>query len=312
MRIYSATLLALLLTACGGGGDSSSNSSTKTPSAYTLTGLVFTDAANVEHSEIVTSNTITISGLGSGVVIPLSVNAGTTIVKNGSPISTIQTTLQDGEMVALRRTSLGFGLSTSATASVGSASTVWKITTKLPNIAYDAEGITYNETQFSDVYFAVPIKPSVGFTAHYVGVSIGGSNFPEGIYSAYSSLSIYSDNSGVPGILISTTNNFLNYFNTPLTKLDGTIFSNYSFPQAKLADSGVSLLANTVYWIVVRYPTPTIPSVDKVNLNTIGLLRKRSTDGVHWMNWSESGSQYGLNNGLDLSASYLPGHFLAN
>ena len=175
-------------------------------------------------------------------------------------------------------------------------------------IAYDAEGSTSVAAQVANVYFAVPVKPSTAFTAHYVGLSIGLSTFVQGVYSDWVSLSIYSDNAGVPGSALATTSSFFTYFTAPTQRLDGTTFSNFSNPQAKLPDPGVSLAANTLYWIVVKYPSSTAPSYDKATFSTAGLLRKMSSDGVQWTNWAECCN----GNGLNYSANFLPGHFLAN
>lgn len=263
-------------------------------------GLTFTTLVNLEHSQVVTSNQVTISGLGSGVVAPLTVNSGTTIIKNSAAISGTSSTVQDGDVVAVRRTSSGFGQSTTASIVAGSTATTWQLTTKIPQIGYDSQGGASVPQDASNVYFAVPIKPATSFTAHYVGVGVG---------SAPTSFSIYSDNAGVPGSALVTTNTFGSYFGAALTRLDGSSFSNYSSPQAFLGTTGVALTASTVYWIVVQYSVASTPGFNNaLGANTTGLNRKMSTDGSTWVNW------VGCCNGNsdNYNPAALPGHFLAN
>jgi len=264
-----------------------------------VSGLTFTDTTNVEHSQVVTSNVVAIGGLGAGVIAAVATNANTTIIKNGTTTSSTSTTVQDGDTIALRRTSMGFGLSTSSTISVGSSSAVWQITTRVPQIAYDSQGGASVPQDASNVYFAVPIKIMNDFTVHYAGIGIG---------SIPTSLSIYTDNAGIPGIPLATTNTFGSYFSAALTRTDGSAFSNYSSPQAFLGTAGIALSANTAYWIVARYVAVTTPAMNNaLGVNNTGLLRKMSSDGTSWVNWVGSNGNRDNEN-----PAALPGHFLAN
>lgn len=93
-------------------------------------GLSFTDLAAVEPNQIFTSNAVTLSGFGTGVGAAVTVTAGTTIVKNGSATSGTTATAVDGDTLALRVTSLGYGLTKSAPITVGSSSATWHVATK--------------------------------------------------------------------------------------------------------------------------------------------------------------------------------------
>lgn len=93
-------------------------------------GLSFTDLTAVEPNQIFTSNAVTLSGFGSGVGAAVTVTAGTTIVKNGSAASGTTLTAVDGDSLALRVTSLGYGLTKSAPITVGSSSATWRVTTR--------------------------------------------------------------------------------------------------------------------------------------------------------------------------------------
>ncbi len=93
-------------------------------------GLVFADLTGVEPNQTFTSNAVTLSGFGSGVGAAVTVTAGTIIVKNGSAASGTTLTAVDGDTIALRVTSLGYGLTKSAPITVGSSSATWHVTTK--------------------------------------------------------------------------------------------------------------------------------------------------------------------------------------
>ncbi len=258
--------------------------------------------------QIITSNTVTISGIGANIVAPLSVNPGTTIIKNATPLSSTSTTVQDGDTIALRRKSLGFGLSTSANISGGSTSITWQITTKTPQIAYDSQGPCSAPQTASNVYFAVPIKPTTAFTAHYAGVGLSTGTLLMGIFLP-STISIFSNNAGVPGVALVNTTNFDTFFSSALTRLDGSSFSAYSSLQVSFGVTGVALSANTVYWLVIQYASVATPPnlIGSCGANGTGMNRKMSADGVTWVNWSGTSG-----NTHDGDPANLPGVFLAN
>ena len=95
-----------------------------------FSGLIYTDLTAVESNQIFTSNGVTLSGFGTGVGAPVTVSAGTTVIKNGSAVSGTILTAVDGDTIALRVTSLGYGLAKSAPISVGSSSATWHVATK--------------------------------------------------------------------------------------------------------------------------------------------------------------------------------------
>jgi hypothetical protein len=92
------------------------------------TGLTLTDAAGVGSQQIITSNTITVSGLGTGISAPVTSDFTTTIVKNGTDTGTV-TTAVDGDTIALRVTSLGYGMTSTSTITVGTSTATWNVTT---------------------------------------------------------------------------------------------------------------------------------------------------------------------------------------
>lgn len=95
-----------------------------------VTGLAFTNAAEVEPNQLITSNTIIVAGLGSGVAATISVNSGTTIIKNGAAVTGTISAVVNGDTIALQVTSLGYGLTHTATISAGISSATWQVTSK--------------------------------------------------------------------------------------------------------------------------------------------------------------------------------------
>ncbi|MCR4303113.1 MAG: lactonase family protein [Gallionella sp.] len=129
-----------------------------------VTGLTFIDVAAASPVQLITSNPITVAGLGAGIVAPVTVNTATTIIINSVAVSGTSSTVQDGDTIAMRVTSLGYSLMNSATISVGSTSATWHVTTSplggtisgltgtglvLQNNAGDNITIPANSTSFS-------------------------------------------------------------------------------------------------------------------------------------------------------------------
>jgi Fibronectin type III domain/Kelch motif/Galactose oxidase, central domain len=97
-----------------------------------VTGLTFTGASAAQPGQLITSNVITIAGMGSGVSTQVTVSAGTTIIKNNSAITGTISTVIDGDTLALRITSLNYGLTNTSTIIVGTSSTTWQVQTAPP------------------------------------------------------------------------------------------------------------------------------------------------------------------------------------
>jgi len=276
-----------------------------------VTGLTFTNVTNIEPSQVVTSNTVTVSGLGTGVAAAVSTNAGTTIIKNGVAVSSTFTTVQDGDTIALRRTSSGFGQTASSTISVGATSLVWNVTTK-PKIVTFFQGspTTCSSTSQGGAnadakYIAIPFRTDqVDFISNtsviskYVAVGIltsGPTNGP----LVPSSLEIRSDLNGVPsGTLVATvpaTNGGYGLdpggavypsVGTLFDRLGNSYIPNRIYIQGNFGSSGVSLNQNTVYWLVAVYSALTRPDMERcgpAEPTAFGQV-KISTDGAAWTN----------------------------
>jgi YVTN family beta-propeller protein len=91
------------------------------------TGLLFSNTTGVNPNVLITSNTITVAGIGTGIAAPVTVDSSTTLIKNGAAITGSSSTAVDGDTIALRVTSLGYGLTNTSTISVGSTSATWAV-----------------------------------------------------------------------------------------------------------------------------------------------------------------------------------------
>lgn len=95
-----------------------------------VSGLAYTDVTGVSPQQAITSNAITISGLGVDIVATVTVDSNTTIIKNGSAVSESSTTVVDGDTVAMRVTSLGYGMTKTSSITIASSSATWRVVTK--------------------------------------------------------------------------------------------------------------------------------------------------------------------------------------
>jgi hypothetical protein len=99
-----------------------------------VTGLIFNNVTSAQPFQVNTSNTTTVSGLSAGVVAPVSVNTGTTIIKNGVTLSSIYSTIQNGDNIALQVTSGASSSVTPATLNIGATTYTWSVTARSPII----------------------------------------------------------------------------------------------------------------------------------------------------------------------------------
>ena len=123
---------------------SSASYSTKTNATLTIGGLsdtfsvttlaappdqfIFTDQTDVPLSMVMTSNTITVSGLGAPATI--SITGGTYSI-NGGPYINTNGTVSNGDTVSVRQTSsASYSTKTDATLTIGSVSDTFSVTTR--------------------------------------------------------------------------------------------------------------------------------------------------------------------------------------
>lgn len=129
-------------------------------------------------------------------------------------------------------------------------------TNLLENIAETGNGL---------VYRAYPIKPNSTFIAKYLGFGLGGGGHPDFVAIYDSTLGSwnpqYTPSSGqIPNTQLAKSTTFDIFFNGTFSDTNGNNFSRHpgSNPktpgfQAYLGSTGVSIAANNIYWIVVKY-----------------------------------------------------------
>lgn len=264
-----------------------------------VTSLSFTNVGNAECLQVVTSNSVVISGLGAGVIAAASVNTGTTLIKNGVVASTTATTVQDGDVIELRRTSSGFVQTASSTISIGSSSSSWQISTRRPSIIYTTAFTGgFSERAASAKYYANPFVSGSNSSVRYLLIGtqdIDSMTIPAGT-PTISSVSIYANDAvnNIPSTQIASSSTFGNYFDVAFTDMNGV-------SQPSLAPSsgartttavyfgslGVPLTLGTKYWVVVSYPTAGLHDHATLSASSTDFAsRLSSTDGVTWLPWA--------------------------
>lgn len=270
----------------------------------TVTNFSFADQT-VETSVSASSNTVTVAGLPAGGYAQVALTASSTntnnatanssnvkIVKNGGAVTGSYTAVQNGDTLGIQLTSDKIGSTVSTTLTIGATAATWNVTSRTPQVIYSKVGNCSAPQTANNKYFAIPFILNSASTVNYVGVAVGAATAPNVV-------SIYTDNSGVPGASLINTN----------TVSAGGYISNNPYPQAQLsATSQQALSANTQYWIVLKYNTASTPYMNSscIALDN-GYRRKMSSDGISWVDWVGTSG-----NSDDGSATNTPGFFLAN
>ncbi len=92
--------------------------------------FIFTDATGAAIDTVTTSNTITITGLGAGIVVPVSITAGGTYSKNAGAYTAADGSAVNGDTFTVRITSSHDAATTvSAQLYVGGRGDTFSVTT---------------------------------------------------------------------------------------------------------------------------------------------------------------------------------------
>ncbi len=138
-----------------------------TPNAFT-----FTDITGQNPSTVVTSNTITVSGIEAAVNV--SVTGGTVSI-NGGGFTTSGSVSNGGTVVARHTTSAAFNTNTDTTVTIGGISDTFTSTTRSPDTTADAfsfnntTGAALNSTQTSNTVTITGLEPNYPFTVSSSG-----------------------------------------------------------------------------------------------------------------------------------------------
>ncbi len=280
----------------------------QTPRLVTPTPFSFTSTTD-EINQLITSNTIVIGGLNSGEVAQanLSVSGampnGASMLVNGVLVNQLPTIVSQGDQIAIRTTlAESFGATGTVTVTVGTRSENWTVGTRMPAAKYykrRGAANSYLDNWYSDgtvhTYYAIPFVPSSEFSLRYF--SLGFSN------GSTDSVYLYANNSNSdsPDTLLATaslgsifkestnyTYPYNGYTSTgsgiTYTDSSGSIYWLSGMVQGKFG-SGINLVANKKYWIVVKWSN-NFPHDSRVEASTGGVFDfsqlKGSSDGMSW------------------------------
>jgi 6-phosphogluconolactonase (cycloisomerase 2 family) len=99
-----------------------SNSGVLPQQLVPVSGLVFTSVTAAAPGQPATTNIVTVTGAGAGVVLPVVASKGATIIKNGVAVVGQYAVVKDGDTVGLQVNALGYNQVVTVTLSVGSSS----------------------------------------------------------------------------------------------------------------------------------------------------------------------------------------------
>ena len=250
-------------------------------------GLSFNDVFGAEALYLISSNIYQVTGLGAGIFAPIEVSVDTVIVKNGVLITGKFTTVSDGDLIQLRTESDKFGIESNIAINIGSSTDSWKVQTKTPLIKYRSVDANFPFPNSSipgddpEKYHAFPVLISETFTAKYIGTSFNAGTIP-------TSVSIYSDNAGVPSSKLITSNSIDSYFsNVPLV-ISGSGLTQDSLNllgfQIYLGDAGLSVNNGDKLWVVFEFENAYDNGM-RGNTQVGHSARKVSSDGVSWSDY---------------------------
>jgi len=171
-----------------------------------------TNASTYQIKTSITSNSISVSGLASGENALVEASLGSIIVKNGVPISSLYSSVTNGDSLAIALTSGAFGSISTATLKIGATTQNWSLTSYTPQLVrtYDSNNSS-GASPTTGMYYAMPFVLSANAVVRYVGIGTGGGGLLVGT-NLPQSVSIYSDNAAAqPSTAILTTTTFGNF-----------------------------------------------------------------------------------------------------
>lgn len=291
-----------------------------------IPGTDLSDLTDQPAYQRVTSDVIRIGSLETGESAQVSVSSGSTIFKNGLPIAGRFTTVQNGDELFLSTETLGLGETKVVTLNVGSSRTTWEITTENPTLLIENEtygvGCTSGASSDPRTHFAIPIRASKSATEaetvtfSYAGLGAYWFDYFYGSAGELVSMSIHSDNAGEPGAELAAAENTRSLSQSRFFESSDLSNCGATGPQGYFGETGLTIQANDVYWIVIELSEPTaisaqglhapnyLPFTEDEFSTVYQYGRLQSADGNTWERWDgASNMAYWYN---------LPSWFLAN
>jgi len=256
-------------------------------------GLSFNDALNLEPLSVITSNSLSLAAISTGVNVFVEAGKANSIVKNNSGVlvSGIYTTVNENETIALRTTTGSFGSTETLSVKIGSSNYSWNVSTRTPTIQYKSPdgGFPFPNTSIpgddAEKYHAFPISISRDFNIKYLGSSFRSTNNnPVSPALVINKISIFSDNSGIPGNELASTTNIGSYFgDSNLIDFNGIeiLGINSLKTEAYFGSSGLSVSNGQNLWVVIELKEAGDPGAQG-NSPVGHSQRKVSSDGINW------------------------------
>jgi hypothetical protein len=256
-----------------------------TPDSFVFLSFTDSDATNVYST-----NQVTLAGMAVGGVsfaaLELSSNISSDLYVNGSKVVDFPASLQNSDIIELKSTIAKFSATGSITLKIGGDSFTSTISTRKPKIAYKQglAGNNYNGGCPGDGTFAgsngIGMMIAVPFLNQSdIVVSWVGAGLTQG-----QTLSLYTDNGGVVGTKIATSQLSNGAFSgsTILDDDNSDKLIAGSYISAKF-DTPVSLSAGTKYWLVGNSSSKTCFGSTHDSTQAIDFSSVRtSMDGVIW------------------------------
>ncbi len=92
-----------------------------------VVGLSFSAVTTANPGQSVMSSVFTVSGVGAGVVLPVTASPGTTIIENGVAVAGQYAIAKDADTIALQVDAPGYDITDTLTVTVGSSSASWPV-----------------------------------------------------------------------------------------------------------------------------------------------------------------------------------------
>jgi hypothetical protein len=273
------------------------------------TAQTFSNDLLVNPNEVVTSNAITVAGVGNSYVytqLQSTLNGlSPALVIGGSLVNGLYTTTAEGDAIGIRSTSPNWGGTSKYTLLVGSQSLAYQVTSK-PLITTFYQGYTWNgqlgtygcwnqggpNTSFQ--YLAIPFyTDQVDFTSSstvnskYIAAGILQSG-PGSGPKVPTRIEIQSDNSNSPsGVSLgaAAVGSYSLDGGGTVTDVSNNSYTTHRIPtQGYFGSSGLNLQANTKYWLVAVYSASTNVDLERCGAPdpaSYGTV-KVSSDGSSW------------------------------
>lgn len=247
-------------------------------------GLSLSNIQDVEPSQVITSNSLKITGVAPNQFTPVYVTGGATLIKNNSLIKGSSTTAQTGDIIALQDRSPGFGTTRTSKLTIGASQASWSISSTNAKLVSFEKPIAINGTSLDYKNLAIAISASTALKVKYLGIfsqDNGKDDYTAQIYDA-------DPATYTPGKPIATLTRVFNYFGNASTSMtdpkDGTPVSfNLKNIQFKFGPDGFIFEQWKNYFLVLKKKDGSNVSITPYKCSNCIKMISSSQDAVNWI-----------------------------